>query len=50
MNPIDFIIENPDKSRYICKHISEQTYKELEDHWLLMYRQVIEHLKQLREK
>jgi len=45
MNHITFLIENPDKSKYICKHIKERSYKELEDEWQEMYNQVIEYLK-----
>ena len=50
MNPITFLIENPKESDYICKHIKEQTYKELSDHWNEMYRMVIEYLKTLDKK
>ncbi|MBP9790060.1 MAG: hypothetical protein KBD57_05940 [Bacteroidia bacterium] len=49
MNPITFLIENPDKSKFICKHIKERSYKELEDEWQKMYDQVIEYLKQLQK-
>jgi len=50
MNPIDFIIANPDKSKYICKHIKEKSYKELEDEWQEMYNQVLEYLNRQRTK
>jgi len=49
-NPITFLIENPDKSKYICKHIKERTYQELEEEWQKMYDQVIEYLKTLDKK
>ena len=49
MNPITFLIENPDKSKYICKHIKEKTYQELAEEWQKMYDQVIEYLKQLQK-
>lgn len=45
---IDFLIKNPDKSKYICKHIKERSYQELELEWQLMYDKVIEYLKQLK--
>ena len=46
---IDFLIKNPDKSKYICKHIKERSYQELELEWQKMYDKVIEYLKSLKK-
>lgn len=48
-NPIDFLIENPDKSKFICKHIKDKSYAELESEWQSNYDKVIEYLKQLQK-